>query len=324
MRPFRFGVQISKLPPRRGQRWDEYVRRLESLGYSTIFFPDHFGHQVDPLAAAAACAGVTEKLHLGTLVLGVDYRHPVIVAKGAATIQVLSGGRLELGIGAGWMESDYRQAGIEFDPPARRLSRLEEAVEVLRGIWSSERFSFHGSHYRIDDILGERPALQAAGCERPLLLIGGGGRGVLRLAGRCADIVGINPKLHEGRVTTSTAADLKPREAKRKVDWVLEAASEAGRDLESLELQALVFAVALVDDPSPLRRVLATTTGMTEDEVADCPLFLTGSPSEIKDRLERQREELKISYIVIQDTDRTPPSTLERFAEEVMADLVAM
>lgn len=308
--PFRFGVQISDFP---GPDWAERVRRIEALGYATVFCPDHFTPQMDPTAFAAAAAAATTRLRVGTLVYGVDYRHPVVYAKQAATIERLSGGRFEFGIGAGWMESDYRQAGIPYERPGVRIERLAEALAICEGVWRGEGFSFAGRHYRVTEV---PRAIDAP--VRPRVLIGGGGRRLLSLAGRHADVVGINPQLPEGRVTPETPADLAPERVREKVGWVREAAAAAGRDPDAIELQSLVFVTAITDDPRGLREALARSSGMTVEQVADCPLFLTGSASEIRDRLERRREETGISYVVIQGRDF---DVVERFAEAVVAPL---
>jgi probable F420-dependent oxidoreductase len=311
--PFRFGVQVADFP---GPDWAARVRRLEELGYSTVFCPDHFGPQMDPTAFAAAAAAATTRLRVGTLVYGVDYRHPVVYAKQAATIERLSGGRHEFGIGAGWMESDYRQAGIAYERPGVRIERLAEALAICEGMWTAAAgagFSFAGRHFRVE---GVPPAIDAP--VRPKLLIGGGGRRLLSLAGRHADVVGINPQLPEGRVTAATPADLAPERVREKVGWVREAAARAGRDPDAIELQSLVFVTALTDDPRGLREALARSSGMTPEQVADCPLFLTGPASEIRDRLEARRAQTGISYVVIQGRDS---DVVERFAAEVVAPL---
>ena len=132
--PFRFGVQISSLP---WKTWPEAARRIEALGYSSIFLPDHFHEQWDPSTALAGIAAVTERLRVGTLVYDVDYRHPVIFAKAAATLQEGSGGQHEFGIGAGWMESDYVEACIPYDRPGVRISRLDEALQIIRSMWEN-------------------------------------------------------------------------------------------------------------------------------------------------------------------------------------------
>ena len=138
-KPFRFGVQVGMLP---AESWRERVRRIEALGYSTLFFPDHFSTQWEPVAGLAAVAAATERLNVGSLVYDVDYRHPVVLAKAAATIQLLSGGRHEFGIGAGWMQTDYVEAGIAYDRPGVRIERLEEALQIIRSMWANERTGF--------------------------------------------------------------------------------------------------------------------------------------------------------------------------------------
>ena len=313
MHPFRFGVQLTSLP---AGDWVERLRRIEALGYASVFWPDHFTPQWEPVAALAAAAAVTKRLAVGSLVYDVDYRHPVVLAKAAATIQVLSGGRHEFGIGAGWMETDYREAGMPYDRPGVRIERLEEALAVIGSMWRNERTSFEGKHYRIRGMA--RAAEMPAGMAPPRILIGGGGRRVLSLAGRHADIVGINPTIVAGRVLPETPADLAPERVREKVGWVRDAAQQAGRDPGAIEFSSLSFVVAVSDDPRSLREALAKGSGMTVEQVADAPLFLTGSASEIRERLHKRREQTGISYIVIQGRDE---AAFERFAEAVVARL---
>ena len=310
--PFRFGVQLHELP---AGEWRDSVRRIEALGYSTIFWPDHFGTQWEPVAALAAVAAVTETIRVGSLVYDVDYRHPVVLAKAAATTHLLSGGRSEFGIGAGWMESDYQEAGMPFDRPGLRIQRLEEALAIIRGMWTEETTSFAGKHYRTE--AAQRAANLPEGSVPPIL-IGGGGPRLLGLAGRYADIVGISAMVDQGKVTPETARNVTADRVREKVAWVREAAEQAGRDPESIELHTLTFVCAVTDDPKPLREMLSGNTGMSAEEVANCPLFLAGSGPEICDRLERQREETGISYVVIQGGD---PNLVESFAEQVVAPL---
>jgi probable F420-dependent oxidoreductase len=311
-RPFRFGVQLSSLP---ANDWADRIRRIETLGYSSVFWPDHFGPQWEPVTALAAAAACTQRLVVGSLVYDVDYRHPVVLAKAAATLHLLSGGRHEFGLGAGWMESDYREAGLPYDRPGVRITRLDEALQIIRSMWTEERTSFDGAHYRIHEIA--RAADLPAG-ERPKILIGGGGRKVLSLAARHADIVGINPSIPSGRVLPETPADLAPERVLEKVGWVREAAQAAGRDLDEIELTTLTFVVAIADDPKPLREALARGSGMTPDQVARCPIYLTGPASEIRDALEARREATGVSYVVIQGRE---PELLEAFAEAVVGPL---
>lgn len=314
LRPFRFGVQCSSLP---AGDWPGFVGRIEQLGYSTVFCPDHFSRQWDPTVLLTAAAAVTTRLRVGSLVYGIDYRHPVIYAKQAATLHLVSGGRHEFGLGAGWMETDYEQAGIPCDSPGTRIARLEEAIAVVKGMWQGEGFSFAGKHYTIRAVPQAAPLADG---ERPAILIGGGGKRLLAVAGRHADIVGINPSLPEGKITATTPADLAPHRVREKIGWVRAAAEQSGRDPDALEYQSLSFVLAITDDPSGLRHALAGNTGMSEAEVADCPLFLTGSASEIRDRLLARRESTGISYVVIQGRDL---AQVERFAEEVAHPLAS-
>jgi len=309
--PFRFGVQLANLPP---EDWQARVRRIEAWGYDSVFWPDHFGPQWEPVTALAAVAASTERLKVGSLVYGVDYRHPIVLAKAAATLQLLSGGRHEFGLGAGWMTSDYQEAGMREDRAGLRIERLEEAIQIIRSTWAEDSTDFAGSHYTVS-------AAQAAVLPRPpppRILIGGGGPKVLAVAGRHADIVGINPKVAEGRVTAAAMQDASAERTLEKVRWVREAAAAAGRDPEALEWNALVFVTAVTDDPGPVRQALGKNSGMSQAEVAACPLYLTGSAAEIRDTLEKRREAFGISYVVIQGRDE---GTAASFAEHVVAPL---
>jgi probable F420-dependent oxidoreductase len=310
--PFRFGVQIHELPT---DTWQTDVQHIESMSYDSIFLPDHFGTQWDPTTALAGIAAVTDRLNVGSLVYDVDYRHPVVFAKAAATLQVMSGGRHIFGIGAGWMETDYVEAGMPYDRPGIRITRLEEALEIIKSMWDNERTTFEGEHYSTKEIA---QAARLQGHDRPPILIGGGGPRLLELAGRHADIVGINPKLVEGKVTAETPADSSPERTLEKIRWVREGAEKAGRDPNQIEFNALTFVTAISDDVSGLRGALASSSGMTVEQVADCPLFLTGSAQEIRERLEKRREETGISFVVIQGGDR---AVLENFAKEIVQPL---
>ncbi len=310
--PFRFGVQIHSLPV---DSWQDDVRHIESMGYDSLFVPDHFGDQWDPTTALAGIAAATDRLNVGSLVYDIDYRHPVVFAKAAATLQVMSAGRHLFGIGAGWMESDYIEAGMQYDRPGIRISRLDEALQIIKSMWENERTTFDGEHYSTKEIA---TAADLQGQPRPPILIGGGGPRVLRLAGRHADIVGINPKLVEGKVTKDTPADSAPERILEKIGWVKEGAAQAGRNPDDIEFNSLTFVTAIGDNVDGLRAGLAQSSGMTVDQVADCPLFLTGSAQEIRERLETRREQTGISFVVIQGGDK---AVLENFAKEIVGPL---
>jgi probable F420-dependent oxidoreductase len=313
VRAFRFGIQLSSLPV---ADWADRARHIEALGFSTLFVPDHFSASLwDPTTMLGGVAAVTRTLRVGTLVYGVDYRHPVIYARQAATLQAMSGGRHEFGIGAGWMVDDYEWAGMRYDKPSVRIERLEEALTIIESMWAKKRTTFSGKHYHVKDAPLK---IELPGGARPSILIGGGGEKLLSVAGRHADIVGINPKIPEGRITAKTALDVTPESVRQKIRWVREAARAAGRDPDAIELNALVFVAAITDDPQAMREMVAANTGMPAAQVADCPLFLIGSGSELRDTLQRRREQTGISYIVIQGQD---PAQLERFAKDIVEPL---
>jgi probable F420-dependent oxidoreductase len=207
-RRFRFAAQLSKAPDGTARSWADQARKAEDLGYSTLLVPDHFGDQLAPVPALMAAADATTALRVGALVFDNDYRHPVVLAKEAATLDLLSGGRLELGLGAGWMRSDYAESGIAYDAPGLRVDRFAEAVAVIAGLLESDQpFSYSGTHYTVTEhSLLPRPVQRP----RPPLILGGGGRRVLTIAGQWADIVSINVDLRAGTGGPETAPNASP------------------------------------------------------------------------------------------------------------------
>jgi probable F420-dependent oxidoreductase len=314
VRPFRFGIQLSALPV---GDWVARARHIEALGFSTLFVPDHFSASLwDPTTMLGGVAAVTQTLKIGTLVYGVDYRHPVVYARQAATLQAMSAGRHEFGLGAGWMLEDYEWAGLRYDKPSQRIERLDEALTIIKSMWTKKKTSFAGKHYRVNEVPLKIELPKDV--TPPPILIGGGGEKLLAVAGRHADIVGINPKIPAGRITATTALDATREKIQEKIRWLRSAADLAGRDPDSIELNALVFVVAITATPTPVRDMVAANTGMPVDRIAECPLFLIGSGTEIRDVLQRRRAETGISYIVIQGQD---PAQVETFAREVIGPL---
>src|SRR3954466_1485882 len=217
--PFRFGVQSRSAGPR--QPWLEMVRRIEALGYDSISWPDHFVRGFEPVAAMAAAAIATERLRLSGFVFDNDFRHPVVLAMSAGSIAVLSDGRLELGIGAGWLKDEYDQSGIPFDPASVRIARLEEAVRLLKLLLSGERTTFAGEFYRV---AGFRVTPAPGRPPPPPMIVGGSSRKILSLAAREADIVSITTRaLPDG---SKDDLDMTAAATERKIAWVREAASD--------------------------------------------------------------------------------------------------
>lgn len=311
MKPFRFGIVTSNFPP---SDWIARVHQIEELGYSTICWPDHFRTQWEPVAALAAIAAVTTRLRVASLVYCVDYRHPVVLAKAAATIHLLSRGRHEFGIGAGWMESDYIQAGIRFEPPRFRIERLNEALEIIRGIWNQDQTSFSGKHYNVTGV----PRAVKFSEQPPLILVGGGGPKVLEVAAHHADIIGITPTFCGGKFGSHNIYDFSLKRIREKVKLAKESADAAGRDPEEIEFSSNVFGLNLTDDPRPIREKIAKRWNVGVEDIAACGLFLIGSANEIRGKLERQRMETGISYIAISESN---PIVLKKFAHSVIRPL---
>jgi probable F420-dependent oxidoreductase len=290
-RKFRFAAQLSTSPDGSARSWADQARRAEDLGYSSLLMPDHFGDQLAPIPALAAVAATTSSLRMGSLVFGNDYRHPVVLAKEAATLDVLSEGRFELSLGAGWMRTDYEQAGITYDTPRVRVERFEEAVQVIQGLLRTDGpFSFAGRYYQVSEsTLLPRPVQQPG----PPLIIGGGGRRVLSFAARHADIVSINVNLREGTGGPETAPDASPDRTRQKVAWVKEA---AGPRFDELELNALIGFVVITDDASGLADAMAPHFGIAVEDALHVPLALLGTLDEMAEELEWRRQEYGISY----------------------------
>ncbi len=294
-RPFRFGVQLSG--PVDATGWVEKVRRIEDLGYATATMPDHFTDQLAPVAALSVAAAATASLRLGALVFDNDYRHPAVLAKELASLDVLSDGRVEVGLGAGWMESDYRATGIAYDPPAVRIDRFEEAVAVVKGAMGDGPFSHAGRHYTITDYDGQPKPVQRP---HPPLLIGGGGRRLLSFAAREADIVGINGTLTAGVVGPDAVATMTREAVDERIALVRRA---AGERLGEIELNIRVFFVSVTDDRAGVLAGVAGMFGVTEEMVAASPFALVGSTETMIDELVRRREELGFSYVIVGGDD---------------------
>jgi probable F420-dependent oxidoreductase len=291
-RRFRFGVQIAAGTSRKD--WLEKIRKAEDLGYSTIFMPDHFGEQLAPVPALVTVAE-NSNLRVGTLVLDNDYKHPVVLAKEAATIDLLSEGRLELGIGAGWMRTDYEQSGMPYDPPAVRVDRFHEALLVLKGAFAPGPFSFEGEHYRITNYEGHPKPVQQP---HPPFLIGAGGKRMLGIAAREADIIGINPSLAPGEVTAEVGRDGTADRTDLKLGWVREA---AGDRFDDIEFNSLIYIGIVTDDRVGQAGNFAPMFGLTAEEALDVPHALVGTVEQIGEDLLVRRERWAISYYTISE-----------------------
>lgn len=289
MHPFRFGLQCRGPADPKG--WPELARKVEDLGWSTLTVADHLDSPLAPIPALAVAAAATSTLTLGTMVLANDYRHPVMLAKEAATLDILSEGRFELGIGAGWMTADYEGAGIPLDRPGVRIERLREALTVIRAAWSGSPFTFEGEHYRTHGLDGQTPPITPGG---PPIVIGGGGERMLRLAAAEADVVAINVNLAAGVMDERAFPDGTPESTDRKLSWIRDA---AGVRFDQLVLQARIHLAMVTGDRMGVISELAPAFGLTPEQGAGTPHALVGSVEEICDQLVERRERWGISYI---------------------------
>jgi probable F420-dependent oxidoreductase len=275
------------------------------MGYTTLYLPDHFSDQVGPIAALMAAAGATTSLRVGSLVFDNDYRHPVVLAKEAATIDLLSDGRFDLGLGAGWMASDYEQAGMPFDSAGTRISRMEEALTIIKGLFTGEPFTFAGDHYRVSAIEGSPPPVQKP---HPPILLGGGGRRMLHIAAREADIVNVNFDLREGSVNRKLVRTGLAEATDEKLGWIKEA---AGERMESIELSVTIFLANITDDRETVAAAMAGGVGVESKDILAMPHFLIGTVDEVVEDLQQRRERYGISYVIV------PGEAAEAFAPVV-------
>jgi probable F420-dependent oxidoreductase len=299
-RPFRFTAQVPDVAGSLDD-WRKELRRLEDIGFSTVSLADHFtgGYTLEPLVALTAAAMESTTLRLQTAVLGNDYRHPVLTHRMAATLDVFSEGRLDLGIGAGWMRSDYEAAGIPYDPPRVRIDRLEESVAVLKGLFSGEPFTHRGSHFTVNGLVGVPPCVQRP---HPPLLIGGGGPRVLRLAGREADIVGINANLAAGDLGAHSITDVSWERMAAKVGWARDGATAAGRAPGAIELATSHWLLHVNDRQSDVDALLAKVAGRLGVDpkwLEDAPGVLVGTAARCAAKLQEIRDRLGITSIQV-------------------------
>lgn len=291
MKPFRFGV--TALATGSATEWTALARRLEGLGYATLCLPDHLAERPAPMPALAAAAAATSRLRVGTMVLNNDFRHPVLLAREAATLDVMSGGRFELGLGAGYVKAEYDQTGLRFDRGGVRVERLGEAVVIVKRLFQGEPVTFSGRHYQVaGHSLDPQPVQQP----RPPIVIGGNGPRLLTLAATEADVVALTGITFAGGGVRRQMAGFTAAGVDERVRLVREA---AGARFEQLELSALVQRVILTEDRRGAAEELAQRWDFTVDDVLASPFVLLGSIDEIVAQLLARRARWGISYYVV-------------------------
>src|SRR6516165_9784867 len=301
-RPFRFSVQAFESES--GRQWTDTARRAEDLGYSALFATDHYfgpgdisatsGHRpvdVAPLTAMTAAAMATTRLRVGCRVFCVDYHNPVVLAKELATLDMLSEGRVEVGLGAGWVAAEYEGLGITMDRPGVRIERLAETVEVLKAHWDGKPLDIHRRYVRASGFAGRPQPVQQP---HPPIFIGGGAPRVLTLAGRLADIVSINFNNAAGRLGSGSVASSTREATAEKIGWIREG---AGGRFGDIELEIAAYFIAISEDPAEAVAAMAGRFGVPAEVLAEHPHALIGSVPEICEKLEQRRSELGVSYI---------------------------
>ena len=306
-RPFRFGIQVATdpgdIPTREG--WITLARKAEDLGYSTFLVADHYVNEYLPIAALMFVADATRTLRIGSGVFDNNYRHPALLAKEVAGIDWLSGGRVELGLGAGALQVDYDCAGLPFDPPGVRIRRLEEAVTVIKQFFTQDSVTFAGEYYRMTDL----PAFpKPAQRPHPPIFIGGGGKKTLRLAAREADIAGVEHRVKDG-ADTYDAFEHSEAALAQKVAFLREA---AGERFAAIELNHGIRKLIITEDRQRAAEQRArerAETGVTAEQVLDDPYLFIGTVEYLVETLQRRREQYGISYLHVpfQDIDVFAP-----------------
>ncbi|WP_163768735.1 TIGR03621 family F420-dependent LLM class oxidoreductase [Mycolicibacterium parafortuitum] len=305
----RFGLTTATA--RSGEQMRRFARDVETAGYDVLTFADHLVPMAPPFTSAAAAAAATEHLHVGTLVLNNDFRHPVDTARETAGLAVVSDGRFELGLGAGHMRSEYDAAGIRFDAGGVRVSRLEEATELIRALLDGAPVAVDGAHYRVHaapyQLLPPPPA-------RVPLLIGGNGRRVLRLAGRIADIAGLAGITHNHDATEVRLTHFGPEGLQNRIAVVADA---AGERFEHIELNALIQAVVATTEPVRAAEELASALGVSPAALQDSPFVLFGTHEQMAEQLTRRQRQFGVSYWTVFDELPGRPSAMSDIAEVI-------
>jgi probable F420-dependent oxidoreductase len=258
--------------------------------------PDHFGARFALAPALVLAAEATSRLRVGSLVYDNDFRHPALLAQEVASIDLLTDGRFEFGLGAGWLKSEYDAAGLPFDEGGTRVERMAEALQVFKALFSATPVTHQGRFYKLTGLTGSAKPKQEP---HPPVLIGGGGRRLLTLAAHEADIISIMPRSRRDGSGLEDA-DASPEAFTRKVAWIRDA---AGGRFSAIELNTLVQTVVITDKPRDVAAPLAKEYGMEVDEVFETPLLLIGSVDQIAEALQQRRERFGLSYITVFEKD---------------------
>lgn len=299
VRPFRFGY-TGGASSKKAKLLDA-ARLVEEVGYSTFGLADHFVRPFAPLVAGQAVADATSTLRITQTVLAQDFRNPAVLAKELATLDVLSDGRLQVGLGAGWLRQEYEDASMPFEPAPVRIARLEETAVILKGLFAPEPFTFTGEHYVVNNLQGRPTPVQQP---RPPIMIGGGGKKVLSAAARHADIVQLMPSNRGGQMTLDPS-QFSARAIEEKIGWIRDA---AGSRFDEIELSAQLLECAITDRPDEhlgdlteriamvIESMGASRVDLGEEDLRRSPIVAVGSLDDVCEKLIETRAKYGISY----------------------------
>jgi probable F420-dependent oxidoreductase len=303
-RTLRFGLQAFDATSAR--EWIDLAHRVEDLGFSTLFTCDHYfgpgaisdatGHRpvgLASIAALATAAAHTSQLRVGCRVFCCDFHHPIVLAKELATLDMLSEGRLEIGLGAGWIAAEYEGLGIAMDAPGVRISRLAEYVGALRAHFGGDEIDLSGEHVRVSGFVGTPLPVQRP---HPPIMIGGGSPRILRLAGREADIVSFNYDNSSGRLGRDSFPSSTRDATERKLGWVREG---AGDRFAEIELELALYLLEMTTEPAAATATLMDRTGLGETDLLTNPHVAIGSVDAVCEKILALREDLGISYVTV-------------------------
>ena len=324
-----FGVQLGNLEP---AQYRAHAQTAEGLGYDLIVFPDHLVNegpdkQMDPkskafdhIVMAAAVIEATKKVRVGHLVLCNLFRHPSITAQSLMTLDHLSGGRLVAGIGSGWTETEFKMSGIPFPPITERLRMLDEAIAVILSLWKNEQTTFDGEFYHLKDaILWPKPIQQP----HPPMILGGGGKGLLRIAAKYADYINIIPGAGKrGHISMEVVKRTTDKSFREKVSFVRDEAKRLGRKPEAVQISNFIFAAIITESREATRKtaeMMAPMFQQTADEMLASPIILIGTPEECIVEMKRRAKDWGTSQVIFTGDVGQSEKAMRDLYEKVLA-----
>jgi len=292
-RPLRFLAPMPRLDDD-VENWTKELQRIEDMGFHAVAISEHYsnGWAMEALTAMSFALARTTHLRAMPLVLNNDLHHPAVLAKAISTAHVLSAGRVGLGLGAGWLQDDYKALGANYGPPLVRVARLEEALRVIRAFFAGGLVAFDGEYYKLDGLEALPPVTRGP---HPPILVGGGGAKILDLAGRYADIVGLHPRMGPGGFNQTAADQLSKSGIEEKLGLVAASAARAGKPAPEIQMTCWDVNIRNVQVTS-VKPTFSDYIATHPDRFSNSPVSLRGDIEKCVDDLHRWNEELGISY----------------------------